>query len=149
MTGYPPHPGPQAPPLQSARPGPALTIGGAVAAAAGLLIMLGIGHNYGLCQSFLGQLGQAGSPQVRQQCATASGAHWIGLLVIIGGAIMMVIGVVKLIAHQQGQPAPSQRAACMRCGLPPEAHLNGWCPPCCRCGRPALEHREGRCPSTT
>jgi hypothetical protein len=43
-------------------------------AAAGLLIMLLLGHNYSMCQSFIGQLAQAGSAQDQATCNFASGA---------------------------------------------------------------------------
>jgi hypothetical protein len=121
-----------------------LAVAGVMVTAGGLLIMLVLGHNYGFCQSFLGQLAQADSQQDQATCNFATGAHWTGLLAIIAGAIVLAIGVLRLISISQQPAAPP----CQRCGQPLSAHIQGWCPPCGRCGQPFLNHYEGRCPAT-
>jgi hypothetical protein len=120
-----------------------LAVTGVMVTAAGLLIMLVLGHNYSACQSFLGQLAQAGSQQDQATCHFATGAHWVGLLVLIPGAIVLVIGVLRMISTGQQQPVAPP---CHRCGQPLAAHVQGWCPPCARCGEPFLNHVQGRCP---
>jgi len=119
-----------------------LAVTGVMIAAAGLLIMLVLGHNYGTCQSFLGQLAQAGSQSAQSECTVATGAHWLGLLVLIGGAVFLAVGILRMIhTGQQAAPPP-----CQRCGQPLAAHVQSYCPPCGRCGQPFLAHFQGRCP---
>jgi hypothetical protein len=120
-----------------------LAIAGVIVSAAGLLIMLALGHNYSTCQSFLGQLAQAGSQQDQATCNLANGAHWAGLLVAIAGGVVLATGVLRMISSGQQATAPP----CNRCGQPLAAHLQGWCPPCGRCGEPFLNHFQGRCPA--
>ena len=120
-----------------------LAVAGVIVTAAGLLIMLVLGHNYSACQSFLGQIAQAGSPQTQATCSFATGAHWTGLLAAIAGGIVLAIGVLRLIST--GHPAPAP--LCQRCGQPLAAHVQNWCPPCGRCGQPFLSHVQGRCPA--
>jgi hypothetical protein len=120
-----------------------LAVAGVMIAAAGLLVMLMLGHNYSACQSFLGQLAQASSQQSQDTCNFASGAHWTGLLVLIAGGVVLAVGVLRLMSSSgQQQPGP----ACQRCGQPVAAHVQGWCPPCGRCGQPFLSHVQGACP---
>jgi hypothetical protein len=119
-----------------------LAVAGVIVTAAGLLIMLVLGHNYSACQSFLGQLAQAGDSQTQATCSIATGAHWTGLLAAIAGGIVLAIGVLRLIST--GQPAPAP--LCQRCGQPLAAHVQNWCPPCGRCGQPFLSHVQDRCP---
>jgi hypothetical protein len=120
-----------------------LAVAGVVIAAAGLLVMLVLGHNYSACQSFLGQLAQAASAQSQATCNFASGAHWTGLLVLIAGGVVLAVGVLRLLSGGQQPAAPP----CQRCGQPFAAHVQGSCPPCGRCGQPILSHVEGRCPA--
>lgn len=119
-----------------------LAVAGVMIAAAGLLVMLVLGHNYSTCQSFLGQLSQAVSQQAQSTCNFATGAHWTGLLVLIAGGVVLAVGVLRLLSTGQQAPAP----ACQRCGQLLSAHVRGWCPPCGRCGQPILSHVQGRCP---
>ena len=116
-----------------------LAVAGVMIAAAGLLVMLVLGHNYSTCQSFLGQLGQAVSQQAQSTCNFATGAHWTGLLVLIAGGVVLAVGVLRLLSTGQQAPAP----ACQRCGQLLSAHVQGWCPPCGRCGQPILSHVQG------
>jgi hypothetical protein len=61
-------------------------------AAAGLLIMLVLSHNYSTCQSFLGQLAQARSQQKQATCNFASGGALGRLLILIAGGVVLVVG---------------------------------------------------------
>jgi hypothetical protein len=119
-----------------------LAVAGVVIVAGGLLVMLVLGHNYGMCQSFLGQLSQAMSPQDQATCNFATGAHWSGLLALIAGGVVLAIGVLRLMSGGQHPPAP----LCQRCGQPLAAHVQAWCAPCGRCGQPFLSHVQGVCP---
>ena len=49
-----------------------LAVAGVMVTAGGLLIMLVLGHSYRFCQSFLGQLAQAGSQQNQATCNSGS-----------------------------------------------------------------------------
>ena len=82
------------------RPGYVAAIAGIVIAAVGLGLMLTLGHNYGACQSLLGQIGQASSPATHAVCVAATVTHWIGLLVLIGGVVTALIGFAVMLGHR-------------------------------------------------
>jgi hypothetical protein len=78
------------------RPGRRTVTTGIIIAVVGLVVMFLLGHNYGACQSLLGQLGQALSRQDATLCTVASGAHWLGLLGTIAGAATVVAGFATM-----------------------------------------------------
>jgi hypothetical protein len=78
------------------RPGRRTVTTGIIIAVVGLMVMFLLGHNYGACQSLLGQLGQALSRHDATLCTVASGAHWLGLLGTIAGAATVVAGFAAM-----------------------------------------------------
>ena len=68
---------------------------GFLALVGGLVAYLGEGGNIQACQSFMGQLSQGLSSQTAQQCQTAQGVSTVGLVLAIGGAALLLIGLLQ------------------------------------------------------
>lgn len=71
---------------------------GAVILLVGLFLFMGQSDKIGQCQTFIGQLGAAFSPDVQQQCDTARTLRTLGGLGMAGGAIVALVGIVKMAA---------------------------------------------------
>lgn len=70
-------------------------IGGAVAAGGGgLVAVVHYGPAHQLCNSTLGELGQAFSHQATVDCTTANGIYYLGVVAIVAGAIMLLAGLI-------------------------------------------------------
>lgn len=76
---------------------------GAVLALVGVLVFLAQGSTVGECQTFLGQLGRALSPEVQQRCGTANLLRTVGGVVAVGGVIVALVGIVRLAASSTSE----------------------------------------------
>ena len=68
---------------------------GFLALVGGIVAYLGERTNIQACQSFIGQVGQGLSSQTAQQCQTAQGVSTVGLVLAIGGATLLLIGLLQ------------------------------------------------------
>jgi hypothetical protein len=67
---------------------------GAIALVGGIFLYAISNRGYSLCQSVPGQFAQMFSSQTASQCSTASGAHLLAVLLILGGLAGIVTGIV-------------------------------------------------------
>jgi hypothetical protein len=106
--GYPPQgygypPGWQRPPRQQGVASQATAILCGIGAVAALLVVVVTGRNAALCNSGIGQLGQAFDQTTARNCAAVDGAHALAIvaLVVLGGACL-----IATLVHLSGQRQP-------------------------------------------
>ncbi len=80
---------------------------GCVVCLIGVAVYYAQADTIGQCQTVLGQLGAALSPDVQQKCSTASTMRTLGGIAGVGGAIAALVGLVGM--SSSGQPSSADR----------------------------------------
>lgn len=86
-----------------------MSIGGGICLGGGILAFLVENNNHDFCKSGLGELGQALSHNVANQCTADNGIWTLGVVAMVIGATLLVGGVVVTTRSQnmrasQGPP---------------------------------------------
>ena len=101
----PPAPPPPAPPRRKLY-GLPLIIPGAIIAAAGFIILVSGSQQYDLCNSGLGQLGQAVNATARANCQQDDIGHNVCMVVVAAGLGLVLWGVIRLFYKRGQQVSP-------------------------------------------